>query len=491
MFMVTKRSKTAAATSKKPGQKPTPPKPRYWPGLWPVSVAIIGLVAVWWLQRSPEELTPVKQPAPGASTAGAGLPETEVDQATSVTAQTQAEAGALKGEAVTIAGQVAAAYPDDALSYALLGSAYYNTGQSEEATKHLRRCLELNPKQADAFEILARIAYEKGELEESVRLCQESLKLNPTSGEALNQLGRALMDLGRTEESLQALEKAVRLKRPTSESYYLLGQANLQSGNYRQAKESFLGATRLLPDHTQAYFGLYTACMRLGETEAAAQYREQFLKLEAVDRQTLTDRSARDDTLTGLPLVRRTVARTLFGAAQIYRLHGEADKATELFYRAAFLDGDAPVYRVSLEAIYAQRNALKEGVAAFDRLTSAQPGNPLNYYFLGRLHERLDHFDATERAYRQVQHLQPDWAEGYRALAELYLRANRNLPAAAALARRTVELDPSGAHYYLLAAASSRNNDRAGALEAIEQALRLSPDEDRYRSLLEQLKGTP
>jgi len=414
-----------------------------------------------------------------------------VEEASSVTAQTQAEAGALKQEAVTIAGQLAQAYPDDALSYALLGSAYYNTGQSEEATKHLRRCLELNPKQADAFEILARIAYEKGELDESVRLCQESLKLNPMSGEALNQLGRAMMDLGRTEESLQALEKAVRLKRPTSESHYLLGQANLQSGNYREAKENFLAATRLLPDHTQAYFGLYTASMRLGETEAATQYREQFLKLEAVDRQTLTDRSVRDDTLTGLPLVRRTVARTLFGAAQIYRLHGEADKAAELFYRSAFLDADAPVYRVSLEALYAQRNAAKDGVTAFERLASAQPGNPLNHYFLGRLHERLEHFDATEKAYRQVQHLQPDWAEGYRALAELYLKANRNLPAAMALARRTVELEPSGAHYYLLAAAASRNNDRAGALAAIEQAMRLSPDEDRYRTFFEELKGAP
>ena len=454
------------------------------------SVAVVGVALVWWAFRTAEAPKPGKT-VPPASASEQSNSIARVEEASSVTAQTQAEAGALKQEAVTIAGQVAQAYPDDALSYALLGSAYYNTGQSDAATNHLRRCLELNPKQADAFEILARIAYEKGELEESVQLCQESLKLNPTSGEALNQLGRALMDLGRTEESLQALEKAVRLKRPTSESFYLLGQANLQSGNYRQARENFLGATRLLPDHTQAYFGLYTACMRLGETEAAAQFREQFLKLEAVDRQTLTDRSARDDTLTGLPLVRRTVARTLFGAAQIYRLHGEADRATELFYRAAFLDGDAPVYRVALEALYAQRNAAKDGVAAFDRLTAAQPGNPLNYYFLGRLHERLEHFEATEKAYRQVQHLQPDWAEGYRALADLYLRANRNLPTAVALARRTVELEPSGAHYYLLAVASSRNNDRAGALEAIEQALRLSPDEDRYRSFLEQLKPTP
>jgi Flp pilus assembly protein TadD len=71
------------------------------------------------------------------------------------------------------------------------------------------------------------------------------------------------------------------------------------------------------------------------------------------------------------------------------------------------------------------------------------------------------------------------------------LRANRNLPTAGALAHRAVELEPNGAHYYLLAVACSRNNDRAGALEAIEAAIQLSPEEPRYRSLLDQLKATP
>ncbi|MCZ7638384.1 MAG: tetratricopeptide repeat protein [Verrucomicrobia bacterium] len=87
------------------------------------------------------------------------------------------------------------------------------------------------------------------------------------------------MDLGRTAEAIEALQRAVRLPEPTSESYYLLGQASLQSGDYLRAKESFQRAIVLLPDHTQAVFGLYTACLRLGLTEEAARYREQFQRL--------------------------------------------------------------------------------------------------------------------------------------------------------------------------------------------------------------------
>jgi tetratricopeptide (TPR) repeat protein len=397
----------------------------------------------------------------------------------------------LKREAVAVANEVAEAYPDDALSYALLGSAYYNTGQSGEATRHLLRCLELNPGLADAYDILARVAFEKGELEESVRLCHEALKHGPANSETLNQLGRALLDLGRTQEANQVLKQAVELPRPTSESYYLLGQASLQSGNHVSVKEHFQRAITLLPDHTQAFFGLYTACLRLGQTDEATRYREQFLKLEAIDRRTLTDRSARQDTLTGLPLVRKTVARTFFGAAQVHRLHEQTGKAAELLRKAAALDAESPVYRSALEALYTQRNALADGVAVFEQLAADQPENSLNYFFLGRLHDRLKQFESAERAYRKVQQLAPDWPEGYRVLADLYLRANLRLGEARTMARRALELEPSGPHYYLLAVACLKNNDRAGALEAIENAVSLNPNEPRYRTFLEQLKGTP
>jgi tetratricopeptide (TPR) repeat protein len=390
---------------------------------------------------------------------------------------------------VAVAGQVAEAYPNDAFAYALLGSAYYNIGRSDEATKHLKRCLELRPDQVEAYDILARVAYQKGELDETARLCREALKRGPPTPDVLNRLGRALMDLGQTEEAIHTLQQAVRLPKPTSESCYLLGQAYLQSGDHAQAKESFRRAIALLPDHTQAFFGLYTACMRLGQTEEAARYREQFQKLEAIDRKDLTDRSAREDTLTGLPMVRETVARTLFGAAQIYRVHEQTGKAAELFRKSAALDADNPIYRSALEAFYVQRKEPAEGVRVFEQLAAEQPENSLNHMFLGRLHNRLEHFEAAERSFLKVQELAPKWVEGYRALTELYLRANRNTDQALVLARKVIELEPSGPHYYLLAVACLKNNDHAGALEAAKEALVLSPGEKKYQQFLQQLKA--
>lgn len=430
--------------------------------------------------------------APGAIPTVVSIsPPTNQASASAVVPQPQKEAATLKQEAVAVAIQAAEAYPDDALAHALLGSAYYNTGKSEEASKHLRRCLEINPAQAEACAILARIAYDKGQPEETVRLCQEALKRGPANPEVLNWQGRALMDLGRTEEAVQTLQQAIRFPKPPSESYYLLGQASLQSGDYARAQESFQQAIRLIPDHTQAYFGLYTACLRLGQKEEAARHREQFQKLEAIDRGMLTDRSAQEDTLTGLPLVRATVARTFFGAAQIYRLHRQHDRAAEFFGKSARLDAGNALYRAALEAHYAQRNLLDQGVAEFERLVQEQPENSLNYLFLGRLHSRRQHYEAAERAYRKVQELAPDRPEGYRALAELYLRADRQPAEARALAGKAAKLEPSGSHYYLLAIACVKSNDRAGALEALKKAVALSPGESKYQELLQQLQSPP
>ncbi|MBM3839585.1 MAG: tetratricopeptide repeat protein [Verrucomicrobia bacterium] len=455
-------------------------------------VVFIGVVlgGSWWFRREPSRapgpskehnVTPAAEPiklGPSGVQGGAA-------------SRPEVEATALKQEAVAVAGQVAEAYPNDALAYALLGSAYYNTGRSEAAAKHLQKCLELRPDRVEAYEILARVAYEKGDLEETVRLCQEALKRGPVTGDVLNRLGRAQMDLGRTEEAVRTLQQAVGLPELASESCYLFGQAHMQSGNFAQAKEGFRRSIELMPNHTQAYFGLYTACLRLGQNEEAARYREQFVKLEAVDRKDLTDRSAQEDTLNGLQMVRETVARTLFGAAQIHHVHEHHEKAAGLFRRSAVLDPDNPMYRAALEAFYVKRNELAAGAEVFHQLVIEQPRNSLNHFFLGRLQGRLEEFDAAERSYQKVKELTPDWSEGYRALAELYLRANRKTVEAQSLARKAIEFEPSGSNYYILAVACWRNNDRPGALEAVKKALALSPDETTYQQLFQQLQSTP
>lgn len=426
------------------------------------------------------------QPTPSGT-----LPTPPPPALQTATSNAQTEAAALKQEAVDAARRVADSFPGDALTYALLGSAFYNTGKAADAIPQLRKCLELNPGQTDAYEILAKIAYERGDLEETVRLCDTALKHAAPSPDLLNRRGRALLDLGRTEDSIQCLEQSASLPSANAESHYLLGQARLQSGQAGPARESFLRVIQRVPDHTQAFFGLFTACQRLGLAEEGTRARERFLALEANDRKGLNDRSSQEETLSGLPLVRTTMARTLFGAAQIYRIHKQPGPAGDLLFRAALLDPTQIAYRGALEAHFAQRNAAAEGIAAFEKLASAQPTNHLNQLFLGRLNARLRQSEPAERAYLKVIGLAPDFPEGYRALADFYIRSGQNPTQARTLAEKAVALEPSPQHFNTLAQALVRNNDRPGAIAAMKQAVELAPGEARYREILEQLQKPP
>ena len=71
---------------------------------------------------------------------------------------------------------------------------------------------------------------------------------------------------------------------------------------------------------------------------------------------------------------------------------------------------------------------------------------------------------------------------GYRALAQLYLQNNCNLPEAKKLASRAVELEPAALNYFILAAACDKNTDREGALAALGRAIELDPDNTQYLS---------
>jgi len=134
---------------------------------------------------------------------------------------------------------------------------------------------------------------------------------------------------------------------------------------------------------------------------------------------------------------------------------------------------------------------ITEGIKVFEGLVAEQPENGLNHVFLGRLQARRQNFEAAERAFAKVQELAPQWAEGYRAMAELYLRADRKTDKACLLAGKAADLEPSGTHYYLLALARLKSKDRPGSLEAAQRALALSPKEKRYQQLLEQLAKQP
>ena len=402
------------------------------------------------------------------------------------------QAANLKAQSIAVAQSVVTAFPEEAISYALLGSAYFNVGQSEEAITHLHRCLELDPKQIDAYEILARIAYDKGNLDEAIEHCRQGLEHGGNHPMILDRLGRSLLDSGITDDAVMVLDRSSKLPSATAETFYLLGQAHLQSATFDKARESFEQAVLRSPDHTQAFFGLFTACLRQGQMDEATRFRERFLALEKENRESLTERSAEASTLSGLPLVQQTVAKTLFGAAQIFRSRGNTKRCEELLVRASTVDPNNMVSRQILESMLAQRKASSEAITIFRSLAEAQPKSSLNHLFLGRVYKHRQEFEPAKKAFRQSITLDPERAESYQGLTELYFTANREISKTPSLTRKLIELEPNhGPNYYLRAFSLIRNGDREGAIAAMERGIAIAPGNPKFENFLQKLKDSP
>ncbi len=114
---------------------------------------------------------------------------------------------------------------DVPLVRANLAVAYLQLDQLEEAVRHLREALAVDPKMADAWTNLGSALLRLDRLEESAEASQKALELRPDLAMARNNLGLALLALERVEEAKTHIAQAKEQGYPVHPD--LLAQLNL------------------------------------------------------------------------------------------------------------------------------------------------------------------------------------------------------------------------------------------------------------------------
>jgi tetratricopeptide (TPR) repeat protein len=106
---------------------------------------------------------------------------------------------------------------------------------------------------------------------------------------------------------------------------------------------------------------------------------------------------------------------------------------------------------------------------------------------MGLLSARLGQFEQAEKALRTAITMAPAQASGYRELAQLYLRAKTRQLEALDLAAQAVKLQPAANHYFLLGWACDVTGDRDRAIDALQQAIALDPNNQAYQQVLQRI----
>jgi len=386
-------------------------------------------------------------------------------------------------EELEVAAELIRAFPGNPDPLGLMGVVYYARGNSTEATKYWKKCLELDPNRADVYDSMGIVAALKSEPEEAVALFREALRRRSKAPGVRVHLARALLLQGKVQEAAAALEEEIEIAPRSERAHRMLGQARLRLKEYDQAERSFLTSIDIRP-HREGYFGLATVYARLGRKEESRRQMEKFKEAKDKDVQA---RIRKVNAFDDLDTVRRSAARTCTDVGDVYRRQGFLRTAEKLWRRAAELNPENTACRVKLVLEYMRQGANGKALQICDILIEIEPDKAFHHLGRGNLCARLKRFDAAELAYRKVVELAPQQSGGYRALAQLLLDAGGKLAEVQALAEEAVRLEPIAINYFVLGRTHARNDNRAGALAASKRAVELDPANPQFRQFYESL----
>jgi len=111
----------------------------------------------------------------------------------------------------------------------------YLQGHLDDAAKHLRESVRLQPNQLAPYYYSALIERDQGHDEEAIRMLQELLHRYPDHAPSCEALGGLLMNAHRYSEAEGSLENAVRLNPSSVKANYQLGLLLTRMGKKDEA----------------------------------------------------------------------------------------------------------------------------------------------------------------------------------------------------------------------------------------------------------------
>ena len=393
---------------------------------------------------------------------------------------------ALKEEEMELARHIMKEFPNSIGPYMLMGDLYVRHGDSAEAVKCWEKSLEIDPKHFDAWRNMGRIALEKEQLDQAVKLLRKALEIRPDAPNLRSDIAKALMDSGKYAEAITELQQEIKISPSSFTARFQLAEAYRQQKEYDKAIEHYEQTIRLEPEHSHAHYGLAMVYARTGQREKAREYLAVFRKIR--DKVNAVYSARQSGSREYLASLRASVVKTYLDAERLYRDSGNIAKSEEFLNRASGLDQNNTRCLERLASLYYKTNRAAKALECFEKIARVDPNNLFSHLNIGKIATQLRMYEKAEQAFRKTISLAPNDPAGYRELVRFYLQTKTNTARAHGLAQKAITLEKSAETYFLLGWAADTNGDRAGAMQAMEQAIKLQPTNQKYRQIYERIK---
>jgi Flp pilus assembly protein TadD len=159
--------------------------------------------------------------------------------------------------------------PGDMETLYLLGTAYSQAEQFEQAAPYLQQAIKLAPRHPQALNNMGLTLKGMRKPAEALVYYRQALAVQPDYVDALNNVGNALEYLGELDEAESALRQAIALDAAHADAHCNLGLVLNGKDRYEEAAQALLRGLELRPDHAISYDYLGTIYKIWGRFEQA------------------------------------------------------------------------------------------------------------------------------------------------------------------------------------------------------------------------------
>jgi len=391
-----------------------------------------------------------------------------------------------KSQAEEYLRRAALEFPSDSVGYRMLGDFYYATGDIDKAIAEYAGIVEKHPKDLQAKKNYIQLLIQRVRFDDAQKLNDEVLKANPQDGEAL--IYRAQIQIGENHlvEATSTLQMATRNDPTDAAAHYYLGIALEKMGNLANAESEWGEAARLRSDLVDAQLALAGAAMRRGDMSALEEVATRIISLRpsspdgyalravaSMNRKLF--REAEQDAQRAIDVAPQSAA----GYVQLGNL-----RVLENRYRDASkayqdgLDRDANSIDAlrGLVRVYLSQDELDQAIRTLDAHLSASPNNSDFYSLLGSLlFQNKKDLNAAQAAFRRSVELNRDNIDAWIEMGQVQA-AMGGVGRAIATYQEAIKEHPGQADLYLLLGELfEAQHDWTNARGAYQNALLVKP----------------
>lgn len=150
---------------------------------------------------------------------------------------------------ITLYARAVAVCDDNYIMLYKYGDALARGKQMEEAVRHLKKAVELQPREIEFRARLASVYENMGQREDALREYETTLQINPDMPLIHTNVGLLLYNENRIEEAMEHLNRAVDLNPENFDAYSYLGTIYAKKEEYDRAVTCFRNALKIKPNN--------------------------------------------------------------------------------------------------------------------------------------------------------------------------------------------------------------------------------------------------